>query len=105
MTIEIRRAEKNDCNRMMELIQELALFEKAPEEVTVQFDHFVESGFGSNPVWWAFVAEINGKVEGFAGKKNLPGWFGRCLTGMNRPLHSIKNTTEFSSIMAGSTAV
>ncbi|HPH85030.1 MAG TPA: GNAT family N-acetyltransferase [Ferruginibacter sp.] len=66
MTIEIRRAEKNDCNRMMELIQELALFEKAPEEVTVQFDHFVESGFGSNPVWWAFVAEINGKVEGFA---------------------------------------
>lgn len=50
----------------MELVQELAEYEKAPEAVTVGFDHFVESGFGSNPVWWAFVAEINGTVEGFA---------------------------------------
>lgn len=51
---------------MMELIHELALYEKAPEEVTVSFDHFVESGFGEKPVWWAFVAEMNGTVEGFA---------------------------------------
>lgn len=51
---------------MMELIRELALYEKAPEEVTVSFDHFVESGFGAHPVWWAFVAELDGKVEGFA---------------------------------------
>ena len=51
---------------MMELIRELALYEKAPEEVTVAFDHFVESGFGNNPAWWAFVADIDGKVEGFA---------------------------------------
>jgi GNAT superfamily N-acetyltransferase len=50
----------------MELVQELAEYEKAPEEVTVSFDHFVESGFGSNPVWWAFVAEVDGKIEGFA---------------------------------------
>ncbi len=41
---------------MMQLVNELALYEKAPEQVTVSFDHFVESGFGSNPVWWAFVA-------------------------------------------------
>ncbi len=50
----------------MELITELAVFEKAPEQVTVNFDHFVESGFGDQPVWWAFVAEVDGKVEGFA---------------------------------------
>ena len=50
----------------MELIQELAIYEKAPDEVTVSFDHFVESGFGDNPVWWAFVAETDGKVQGFA---------------------------------------
>ena len=66
MTIEIRRAVKEDCKRMMELVQELAVYEKAPEQVTVSFDHFVESGFGEDPVWWAFVAEIGGKVEGFA---------------------------------------
>lgn len=66
MGIIIRRAEKNDCRRLMELVQELAEFEKAPDEVTVSFDHFVESGFGSNPVWWSFVAEVDGVVEGFA---------------------------------------
>lgn len=66
MNISIRKAKKEDCNRMMELITELAIYEKAPNEVTVTFDHFVESGFGENPVWWAFVAEAEGKVEGFA---------------------------------------
>ncbi len=66
MDISIRRAEKKDCIRLLELIQELADYEKAPDEVTVTLPHFEESGFGTNPVWWAFVAEVNGKVEGFA---------------------------------------
>ena len=57
---------KEDCARMMELIHELALYEKAPEEVTVTFDHFVESGFGLEPIWYAYVAEADGSVEGFA---------------------------------------
>jgi len=51
---------------MMELIQELAVYEREPDAVTVTFDHFVESGFGENPVWFAFVGEYEGKVEGFA---------------------------------------
>ena len=50
----------------MELVHELALFEKAPEEVTVTLQHFEESGFGPQPVWWAFVAEIDGIVVAFA---------------------------------------
>ena len=41
----------------MQLIRELAEYEKAPEEVTVDPRHFEESGFGANPVWWAFVVE------------------------------------------------
>ncbi len=56
MSITIRRAIKEDCPRILELIRELAVYEKAPEEVTVTLDHFAESGFGKNPVWWAFVA-------------------------------------------------
>lgn len=47
---------------MLELVHELALFEKAPEEVTVSLEHFVESGFGPHPVWWAYVAEVSGEV-------------------------------------------
>jgi len=66
MEIVIRRAEKKDCARIMELIHELAVFEKAPQEVTVTLEHFEESGFGANPVWWAFVAEAEGKVQAFA---------------------------------------
>ena len=54
--IIIRKAVKEDCKRMMELIHELAVYEKEPTAVTVTFDHFVESGFGENPVWQAFVA-------------------------------------------------
>jgi len=53
----IRKAVKEDCPQMMELIHELALFEKAPEEVTVDLQHFEDSGFGARPVWWSLVAE------------------------------------------------
>ena len=56
MDITIRKAVKEDCPRLLELIQELALYEKAPSEVTVTLKHFEESGFGEKPVWWAFVA-------------------------------------------------
>jgi len=66
MDILIRKAVRNDCARMMELIQELATYEKAPDEVTVTLAHFEESGFGANPVWWAFVAEANGVVIGMS---------------------------------------
>ena len=62
----IRNARKEDCKAMMQLIHELAEYEKAPDEVTVTFDHFVESGFGEKPVWWAFVAEVDESVVGFA---------------------------------------
>ncbi|MEN9497435.1 MAG: hypothetical protein RL750_334 [Bacteroidota bacterium] len=64
--MQIRRAEKGDCPRLLELIQELALYERAPQEVTVSLEHFTESGFGSQPVWWAFVAESDGLIHGFA---------------------------------------
>ncbi|MCX2584104.1 MULTISPECIES: GNAT family N-acetyltransferase [unclassified Pedobacter] len=66
MNLKIRVAEAKDCSRMMELIHELAVYERAPEEVTVSPEHFMEAGFGQNPVWKAFVAEVNDQVIGFA---------------------------------------
>lgn len=66
MPVTIRRAIKEDCKRMIELIKELAVYEKEPDAVTVSFAHFVEQGFGPKPIWWAFVAEVDGKVQGFA---------------------------------------
>ena len=64
--IIIRKATAADCPRLLELIQELADYEKAPNEVTVTLKHFTESGFGEKPVWWAFAAELDGVVQGFA---------------------------------------
>jgi len=80
MNITIRKAEKKDCPRLLELIHELALYEKAPHEVTVDLDHFEESGFSENPVWWAFVAEVDEKVEGFALYYiRYSTWKGQCI--------------------------
>ena len=64
--VTIRRAVKDDCLRLLELVHELAVYARAPQEVTVTLDHFVQSGFGPQPVWWAFVAEENGIIQGFA---------------------------------------
>jgi GNAT superfamily N-acetyltransferase len=64
--ITLRLAQKQDCPRLMELIHELALFERAPEEVTVTLAEFEEAGFGSKPVWKAYVAEADGLIIGMA---------------------------------------
>ena len=64
--IQVRRAVKEDCPRLLELVKELAVYERAPDEVTVTLEHFVESGFGKHPIYWAFAAEENGVLLGFA---------------------------------------
>lgn len=66
MSLTIRNAVKADCPRLLELIKELALFENAPEEVTVSMQEFEDSGFGENPVWWAFVGEYEGEIIGMS---------------------------------------
>src|ERR1700761_1644987 len=63
---KIREEQREDCLRLLELINELALYEKAPEEVTVTLQEFEEAGFGKKPVWKAFVAEVDGLIVGFA---------------------------------------
>ncbi|NCD71874.1 GNAT family N-acetyltransferase [Mucilaginibacter agri] len=66
MEIKIRVAKRDDCARLLDLIHELALFERAPEEVTVSQHEFEEAGFGPNPVWKAYVASLDGLIVGFA---------------------------------------
>jgi GNAT superfamily N-acetyltransferase len=64
--ITIRKALISDCEAILTLVRELATYEKAPNEVTINLEHFKESGFGNNPVWWAYVAEESNTVIGFA---------------------------------------
>jgi GNAT superfamily N-acetyltransferase len=65
MSVIIREAIIEDCIRLLELINELAVYEKAPDEVTVSLEEFVNAGFGINPIWKAFVAEYDGIIQGF----------------------------------------
>ena len=50
MSITIRVAEKQDCPALLELIHELAVYEKLPEEVTVTLEEFADAGIGERPV-------------------------------------------------------
>jgi len=62
----IRPAVEADGVRMLELIRELAIVEKAPDEVTVSMEEFLDAGFGKNPIWGAFVAEVDEKIVGIS---------------------------------------
>ncbi len=66
MSTILRNAIKEDCPAMLELVKELAIYEQAPNEVTISFEHFEESGFGERPVWEAWIVEVDGILVGFA---------------------------------------
>jgi GNAT superfamily N-acetyltransferase len=66
MQVELRVARIEDCPRLLELVHELAVFERAPDEVTVSLSEFEDAGFGPKPVWKAFVTEVDGAIVGFA---------------------------------------
>jgi GNAT superfamily N-acetyltransferase len=80
MEISIRRATQKDCPRILELIVELAIYEREPDAVTVSAKDFEDSGFGPTPVWWAFVAEVDSTVQGFALYYiRYSTWKGQCM--------------------------
>ena len=64
--INIRKAVKEDCPRILELIHELAVYENAPDEVTVSLKEMEACGFGDKPVWGALVTEVNNEIVGIA---------------------------------------
>ena len=66
MDITIRKAKKEDMRRVHELIMELAIYEKLPQEVEINLSDLVNDGFGEKPLFHCFVAEINSTVEGMA---------------------------------------
>nr|AKK31310.1 acetyltransferase-like protein [Leishmania tropica] len=56
--VTVRRAEREDTQRIYDLIIELAIYERAPECVVVSKAQMEEEGFGERPLWSAFVAEL-----------------------------------------------
>lgn len=66
MNIEIRNAIASDVPRIKKLIEALALYEKAPEEVTITEQELLEDGFGEKAIYQCKVAENNHELVGFA---------------------------------------
>ncbi len=62
----IRKGTKADLPRALELIKELALYEKAPEEVTNTLDRMEADGFGEHPLYAFIVAEEDGVIHGMS---------------------------------------
>ena len=66
MGVKIRKAQKEDMPAVLELIRELAAFEKEPDAVETSVEELQREGFGEHPMFHAFVAECEGMIEGMA---------------------------------------
>ena len=66
MSIIIRDGVREDVPTMFELIKELALYEKAPEQVTNTIEQMYLDGFGENPIFGSIVSEVDGQIVGMA---------------------------------------
>lgn len=66
MDYKIRLANKNDMAQVLDLIVELAVFEKEANAVEVTVEDLQNDGFNNNPAFKCFVAEVNDKIEGIA---------------------------------------
>lgn len=64
--MNIRKGTAEDMPAVLELIKELAVFEKEPDAVVITADDLVRDGFGSNPLFYTYVAEVDNEIIGMA---------------------------------------
>lgn len=65
-SLNIRTGRKEDLPRVLELIKELAEFERAANEVVNTVAMLEKDGFGPQPIYGFFVAEKNNKIIGLS---------------------------------------
>jgi GNAT superfamily N-acetyltransferase len=66
MEVVIRKGVKSDLPAVLDLIKELAGFERALNEVTVSLEDLEQDGFGNHPYYWFIVAEKEGNIIGLS---------------------------------------
>lgn len=64
--MNIRKGTKSDIPKALELIKELASFEKAEDKVKTTVDSMLEDGFGPNAIYEFYVAEEENAIIGLA---------------------------------------
>jgi GNAT superfamily N-acetyltransferase len=76
----IRIGEKRDMAGAWALVKELAVYEKAGDEVETTVQSMEEDGFSPNKIFDLFVAELNGQIVGIALYYiKYSTWKGRCI--------------------------
>ncbi|MFS4454884.1 N-acetyltransferase family protein [Maribacter sp. 2304DJ31-5] len=66
MDFVIRKALPKDMPRVLQLVQELASFEKEPDAVEVTVEDLVRDGFGADSLFQCFVGEYKDEIVGMA---------------------------------------
>lgn len=66
MNVQIRKGIESDLEGVLALIKELAVYEKAPQEVTISLEQLREDGFGNRRLFEFIIAEFEGRVVGMA---------------------------------------
>ena len=66
MKINIRKAKKEDMQSVLNLIVELAVFEMEPDAVKISVADLEKNGFGEEPMFICFVAEVENNIVGMA---------------------------------------
>jgi ribosomal protein S18 acetylase RimI-like enzyme len=61
--MKVREALKTDMPQVLELIKELAIFEKEPDAVEVTVQDLEREGFGENPLFTCFVADASASLS------------------------------------------
>ena len=80
MIINIRKGKEEDLPQVLELIKELATFEKAPNEVEVSVEEMHKWGFAKDKLFYFFVLEKNNSIVAMAlYYYKYSTWKGKCL--------------------------
>ena len=86
----IRKGEITDMQAVLELIQELATFEKEPDAVVVTVNDLIRDGFGKNPLFYTLIAELEGDLSDSEQAKQIVGmalYYYRYSTWKGRTIH------------------
>lgn len=66
MNIHIQKAEEKHASEILELIKELAVFEREPDAVEVTLEEFIRDGFSENKIFDTLIALHESKVVGIS---------------------------------------
>lgn len=78
--VTIREGKRSDCPDVLQLIHELAVYEKAADQVEVTLEELTEDGFGPNAIYKLLIAESDNKIIGMAlYYTKYSTWKGKCI--------------------------